>query len=239
MWRCAPQAGPSRRAGAAQGQAEPTTRDTILPHSPAGKVPGAEGRGGWAHLHGVGQPGHRRDPGRAPSRSGPAARRRRGAGDGAVLCRRDAFGLSRSARPARHEFARRLPLPALREATREQIARILDAWSRALAQHGLDGGFLFGQLSIADCMYAPVVSRFETYGVEVPAPVRAYMDRMLALPAIDRMAPGGGRGSRRRAGQLQRLAFDARTGFLHPAARERVASRGGRIQDRGSFPISR
>ena len=46
------------------------------------------------------------------------------------------------------------------------------------------GDFLFGRLSVADCMYAPVVSRFETYGVEVPAPVRAYMDRMLALPAM-------------------------------------------------------
>ena len=33
-------------------------------------------------------------------------------------------------------------------------------------------------------MYAPVVSRFETYGVEVPQPVRAYMDRVLALPAM-------------------------------------------------------
>jgi glutathione S-transferase len=33
-------------------------------------------------------------------------------------------------------------------------------------------------------MYAPVVSRFETFGVEVPATVRAYMDRVLALPAM-------------------------------------------------------
>jgi glutathione S-transferase len=80
------------------------------------------------------------------------------------------------------DFARRVPLPALRDATRAQIARILEAWSTALAEH--PGGFLFGRFSIADCMYAPVVSRFATYGVDVPAPVRNYMDRMMALPAM-------------------------------------------------------
>jgi glutathione S-transferase len=82
------------------------------------------------------------------------------------------------------DFVRRLPLPTLRDATKAQIARILAAWSDALAQHGKDGGFLFGGFSIADCMYGPVVSRFTTYGVEVPASVRSYMERMMALPAM-------------------------------------------------------
>ena len=80
------------------------------------------------------------------------------------------------------DFARRLPMPALRDETRGQIARIMDAWSAALADSG--GDFLFGRFSIADCMYAPVVSRFATYGVEVPAAVRGYMDKMLALDSM-------------------------------------------------------
>jgi glutathione S-transferase len=80
------------------------------------------------------------------------------------------------------DFARKKPLPQLREDTRIQIARILQAWQDSLGAH--KGGFLFGRFSVADCMYAPVVSRFETYGVDVPAPVRAYMDRVLALPAM-------------------------------------------------------
>jgi glutathione S-transferase len=80
------------------------------------------------------------------------------------------------------EFARKMPLPELREDTKIQVARIIDAWSEALSTY--KGDFLFGRLSVADCMYAPVVSRFETYGVEVPAPVRTYMDRVLALPAM-------------------------------------------------------
>jgi glutathione S-transferase len=80
------------------------------------------------------------------------------------------------------DFARKTQLPQLREDTQKQIARILAAWQSALDSY--KGEFLFGKLSVADCMFAPVVSRFDTYGVAVPAPVRDYMDRMLALPAM-------------------------------------------------------
>ena len=80
------------------------------------------------------------------------------------------------------DFANRQPLPELREDTKTQVARIITAWSEALSTY--KGDFLFGRLSVADCMYAPVVSRFQTYGVEVPAAVRGYMDRVLALPAM-------------------------------------------------------
>jgi glutathione S-transferase len=80
------------------------------------------------------------------------------------------------------DFARKKPLPELRDDTKVQVARILDAWQSALET--CKGDFLFGHLTIADCMYAPVVSRFETYGVDVPETVRAYMDRVLQLPAM-------------------------------------------------------
>lgn len=82
------------------------------------------------------------------------------------------------------DFARTLPLPDLRPQTREQIARILFIWETALAQYGGRDGFLFGRFSIADCMYAPVVSRFTTYGVEVSLPVKDYMARIWTLPAM-------------------------------------------------------
>jgi glutathione S-transferase len=82
------------------------------------------------------------------------------------------------------EFARRIPLPALREDTRTQIARIIEAWEEALASYSAGGGFLFGRLSVADCMYAPVVSRFVTYGVELRAASKAYVERVMALPAM-------------------------------------------------------
>jgi glutathione S-transferase len=82
------------------------------------------------------------------------------------------------------DFARTKPTPELRAETKEQIARIVSAWSDALARHGKDGGFLFGAFSVADCMYAPVVSRFRTYGIALPAEAQAYADRIFALPAM-------------------------------------------------------
>jgi glutathione S-transferase len=80
------------------------------------------------------------------------------------------------------DFARKKALPELRQDTNAQISRIIAAWESALATY--QGAFLFGRLSVADCMYAPVVSRFDTYGVPVPASARAYMDRVIALPAM-------------------------------------------------------
>jgi glutathione S-transferase len=86
------------------------------------------------------------------------------------------------------EFARRLPLPQLREATAEQIARIQKAWGAALAASG--GPFLFGRFGVADAMFAPVVSRFVTDGVEVSPAIGAYMDRVMALPAMQAWGRG-------------------------------------------------
>ncbi|HEY1632830.1 MAG TPA: glutathione S-transferase C-terminal domain-containing protein [Rhizomicrobium sp.] len=80
------------------------------------------------------------------------------------------------------DFARRLPTPDLESATKADVARVIAAWSEALDEHG--GDFLFGRFSIADAMYAPVVSRFVTYGIAAPTPVKAYMDRVMALPAM-------------------------------------------------------
>jgi glutathione S-transferase len=80
------------------------------------------------------------------------------------------------------DFVRKLPLPALRPETEIQIARIVAAWDEALT--ATRGDFLFGQFSIADCMYAPVVSRFTTYDVAVPPRVKTYMEKIWALPGM-------------------------------------------------------
>ena len=48
---------------------------------------------------------------------------------------------------------------------------------------GAGGPFLFGAFCAADAMYAPVVSRFWTYGISVGPTARAYMDTIFALPA--------------------------------------------------------
>jgi glutathione S-transferase len=82
------------------------------------------------------------------------------------------------------DFVRRAPTPDLRDDTKAQIARIIDAWTHALTKHSDANGFLFGRFSIADCMYAPVCSRFVTYGIETPKPVQDYIAHVMALPAM-------------------------------------------------------
>ena len=56
-------------------------------------------------------------------------------------------------------------------------------WSDCRARFGRGGPFLFGAFTAADAMYAPVVSRFVTYAVDVGAAARAYMEAVVALPA--------------------------------------------------------
>jgi glutathione S-transferase len=73
------------------------------------------------------------------------------------------------------------------------VARIVAMWSDCRARFGAAGSFLFGAFSAADAMYAPVVLRFRTYAVELPAPCRAYADAVLALPALGEWIDAAGR----------------------------------------------
>jgi glutathione S-transferase len=92
------------------------------------------------------------------------------------------FAALRSTLPM--EFARQLPTPQLSAEVSGQIATIMQFWRDSLAAYGADGGFLFDRFSIADCMYAPVVSRFRTYGIALEPSLEAYCDRIFALGAM-------------------------------------------------------
>jgi glutathione S-transferase len=63
------------------------------------------------------------------------------------------------------------------------VARIEAIWRDARGRYGQGGRFLFGAFSAADAMYAPVVTRLDTYSVPVAPETRAYMDAILSLPA--------------------------------------------------------
>jgi glutathione S-transferase len=78
----------------------------------------------------------------------------------------------------------RLPGAGRTPDSEKDIARIAALWEECRGRHGADGPFLFGRFSIADAMYAPVVWRFRSYGVELPAVARDYADTMEALPAM-------------------------------------------------------
>ncbi len=73
----------------------------------------------------------------------------------------------------------------LSNATIKGIERIIEIWQSCLEQYGHAGKFLFGQFSIADAMFMPVVSRFNTYNVLVPPLVKDYIQDMLNLPAYE------------------------------------------------------
>ncbi len=64
------------------------------------------------------------------------------------------------------------------------VARIVAAWRDARARYGAGGPFLFGEFSAADAMFAPVVTRLDTYSWPVAPDTRAYMDAVLTLPAF-------------------------------------------------------
>lgn len=66
---------------------------------------------------------------------------------------------------------------------RPDIERILAIWDECLERYG--GPWLFGsQPTLADAMYAPVCTRFLTYGVELSAGQAAYCETVMAWPAM-------------------------------------------------------
>lgn len=92
------------------------------------------------------------------------------------------FGAMRQALPMNVEA--HLPGIDFPAAALQDIARLQAIWHDTRAAFGQGGPFLFGEFSIADAFFAPVVSRFTTYGIATSGPVRDYMDAVLALPAM-------------------------------------------------------
>jgi glutathione S-transferase len=69
------------------------------------------------------------------------------------------------------------------------IGRISEIWENCLSQSGPDG-FLFGDFSIADAYFAPVVTRFITYDVALGPALDAYVERVAAYPAVAQWIAG-------------------------------------------------
>ncbi len=69
-------------------------------------------------------------------------------------------------------------------AVAEDIDRIRAIWRECRSRHGTGGPWLFGAFSIADAFYAPVASRFRTYGVPCGEVEATYVDWVLSQPAM-------------------------------------------------------
>ena len=75
-------------------------------------------------------------------------------------------------------------------AAQADIGRISEIWEECLSRFG-HHQFLFGEFSIADAYFAPVVTRFRTYGVSLAPALNAYCERVLAHPAVARWVSEG------------------------------------------------
>ncbi|MDY7024361.1 MAG: glutathione S-transferase family protein [Cyanobacteriota bacterium] len=64
------------------------------------------------------------------------------------------------------------------------IDRVIAIWRECRQKYGENGEFLFGQFTIADAMFAPVISRFVTYDVKLSGIEKAYADTIWSLPAM-------------------------------------------------------
>ena len=101
----------------------------------------------------------------------------------------------------------RLPTPPIGEALESDITRIVAIWRDARARHGGIGPFLFSAFSNADAMFAPVAARFRTYGLDLAAfgdegLAADYARTMLALPEMAEWTKGAETEVRERAKRL-------------------------------------
>ncbi len=78
-------------------------------------------------------------------------------------------------------MGRKVSLP---DALAADIDRVFEIWSDCHRRYQSGGDWLFGEFSVADAMYAPVVLRFRTYGINLPQSAAAYPDRLLQSTAL-------------------------------------------------------
>jgi glutathione S-transferase len=77
-----------------------------------------------------------------------------------------------------------LPGKGMSPAVERDIARIVALWSDCRNRYGAGGDLLFGHFTVADAYFAPVVMRFITYAVSLPAAARDYVEAVRKLPAV-------------------------------------------------------
>lgn len=92
------------------------------------------------------------------------------------------FRSLRSACPMNLRRAQK-PVP-MNDGILKDVARIEAIWRQCRKTYGKGGPFLFGKFGIADAMFAPVVTRFDTFVINVADDTQHYMNAVLATPAF-------------------------------------------------------
>jgi glutathione S-transferase len=167
------------------------TKQAILRHSPAGKVPALKSGGEvvWDSLA-ILEFLAERHPDKYLWPEDPTAR----AAARSISAEMHAgFATLRNDMPM--DLLARLPSPPIGEALASDIRRVVAIWKDARARFGSGGPYLFGAFTNADAMYAPVATRFRTYGVDLAAfgddgTASVYAGAILAMPAMDAWTKG-------------------------------------------------
>ncbi len=81
-------------------------------------------------------------------------------------------------------LAKRFRTPELSDDLMANVARIEAIWRGTRKDYSGGRPFLFGAFTAADAMFAPVVSRLDTYQIPVSTETRVYMDTVLSHPAF-------------------------------------------------------
>ncbi|SCY70091.1 glutathione S-transferase family protein [Microvirga guangxiensis] len=156
----------------------PDTKEKVLRHSPAGKVPILiDGRATvWESLAIMEYVSETFAP------AWPEDREARAMARSVAAEMHAGFMALRSACPM--NLGKKYASKDRGEAVARDVARFSEIVRQARERFGAGGPFLFGAFSAADAMYAPLATRLETYSIALDRETRAYVDAILSLPAF-------------------------------------------------------
>ena len=170
---------------------QPNSKAEILRHCPSGKVPALKTKTGvvWDSLAILDTLAERHPE----HMLWPQDEEARTAARSISAEMHSGFATLRNEMPM--DLLSKLPSPPLGAALEADIGRIAAIWKDTRARFGQGGPFLFGAFTNADAMYAPVATRFRTYGVDLgrfgdDGTAAAYAEAILALPAMEEWTEG-------------------------------------------------
>jgi glutathione S-transferase len=158
---------------------QPSTKAEILKHSPAGKVPILID-GDITVWETIAIMEHVGEAYGAPV--WPADRQARAMARSIAAEMHAGFQALRSACPM--NLGKKFPQRDRGEGVAQNVARFAEIVRDARRRFGDGGPFLFGAFSAADAMYAPLVTRLDTYSIALDPTTKAYVDAVLALPSF-------------------------------------------------------
>lgn len=157
----------------------PDTKAKVLKHSPAGKVPILID-GDVTVWESIAIMEHVGEAYGVPV--WPADRKARAMARSIAAEMHSGFSALRSACPM--NLGKKFAQKDRGEAVARDVARFSEIVRQAREHFRAGGPFLFGAFSAADAMYAPLVTRLDTYSIALDATTRAYADAILILPAF-------------------------------------------------------